>query len=263
MANYVDIHAHVLPGIDDGPSQLADSIEMARAAAASGISAIAATPHIRSDFPDVHVGELAEQCADVRAAVEQAAIPIELVSGTECSLVWAIEAADEELRLATYGQRGTDLLIETPLGPVLAIDHLLYEVRARGIRVVLAHPERSPDFQRDPGVVRELVRQGVLLQVNAGSLLTSNRRSPVRRLAEQLCTEGLAHVLASDGHRAASWRPVTKLADGVNALAELVGAGRARWMASAVPRAVLDGAELPAAPPIETRRRRRWLFNSG
>ena len=71
-------------------------------------------------------------------------------------------------------------------------------------------------------------------------------RSGVRRLAEQLCTEGLAHVVASDGHRATSWRPVTKLAAGLEALTALVGAERARWMAAGAPRAIVEGMKLPA-----------------
>jgi tyrosine-protein phosphatase YwqE len=88
------------------------------------------------------------------------------------------------------------------------------------------------------------VRQGVLLEVDADALLLPRRGSPVRRLAERLCRDGLAHVLASDGHRAASWRPVTNLAAGVEALARLVGQARADWMARDAPTAIINGSEL-------------------
>jgi protein-tyrosine phosphatase len=261
MAGYVDIHAHVLPGIDDGPSKLADSVALARAAAGAGTVTIAATPHVRSDFPDVHIDELAQRCQEMREALTREGVPIELIGGTEASLVWAIEASDEQLWLATYRQSGTDLLVETPSGPVFALDHMLYDLRARGIRVTLAHPERSIEFQHEVQPLRDLARQGVLFQVNAESLL--GRKSGVRRLAEQLCTEGLAHALASDGHRAASWRPVTKLAQGVEALTALVGSERALWMASTAPRAIVSGDELPEPPPLVSPRRRRWFFEKG
>jgi len=261
LDGYVDIHSHILPAIDDGPADMDGSIAMARAAADVGISTMAATPHLRSDFPDVHVEELAQRAQDVQAALERERIPLSVVSGAEVSLAWAVEASDEHLRLASYGQRGTDLLIETPSTGIYGLDRFLFELRARGHRVTLAHPERCADFHRDPEALRALVAQGVLLQVNADALVDAGRRSAIRRLAEQLCTEGLAHVLASDGHRASSWRPVTRLAQGLEALSELVGTQRAQWMASDVPRAIIEGAHLPPEPPVVRGARRRWPFS--
>jgi protein-tyrosine phosphatase len=239
------------------------SIAMARAAAEVGISTLAATPHLRSDFPHVHVEQLADRAQDVRDALKREGISLNIVCGAEASLVWAVDAGDDELKLATFGQRGTDLLVETPSVGIFGLDRMLYDVLARGTRVTLGHPERCGEFQRDPGALRALVTQGVLLQVNADALVDARRRSGVRRLAEQLCTEGLAHVLASDGHRASSWRPVTKLGQGVEALAGLVGADRARWMASDAPRAIVEGAQLPPEPPVDRNGTRRWRFNRG
>jgi protein-tyrosine phosphatase len=264
VAGYVDIHTHVLPGIDDGPSDVDGAIAMARAAAEAGTAILAATPHLRADFPDVHIDELAGRCQELRDVLEREQIPVRIVAAAEVSLVWALEALeadDEQLRLATFDQRGSDMLVETPSGSVFGLDRMLYEIRARGIRVTLAHPERSPEFQRAPERLDELVHQGVLLQVNAGSLADAGRRSGVRKLAERLCTSGLAHALASDGHRADSWRPVTKLPRGIEALTDLVGSERALWMASDAARAIVDGERLPEAPPVVAGRRRSWLFS--
>jgi protein-tyrosine phosphatase len=256
VTDFVDIHTHVLPGIDDGPPALDGAVEMARAAMATGTRTIAATPHLRADFPDVKVRELEERCRVLRARLSEEDVQVELVTGGEASLVWALEATDAEIELGSYGQRGTDLLIETP-GDVTNIEPLIYQLRARGFRVTLAHPERSARFQRDPRSLWSLSEQGVLLQVNAGALLAP-RRDPVRRLAEHLCRDGLAHVLASDGHRATSWRPVGTLAAGVQAATALVGSARAQWMASGAPAAVISGADLPTPPEIERPARRRW-----
>jgi tyrosine-protein phosphatase YwqE len=93
----------------------------------------------------------------------------------------------------------------------------------------------------------------VLLQVNADSLLIP-RGSPVRRLVERLCHDEVAHVLASDGHWAASWRPVTSLAAAVEAAAAIAGRDRAEWMAREAPAAIIDGSELPEPPPVARRR---------
>ncbi len=245
---FVDIHAHPLPGIDDGPDDLEESVAMVAAAAAAGTSTLVATPHLRADFPEVDVFELADRCGELREAARDVAPTLELVGGAETSLGWALAATDEELALASYGQRGTDLLIETPLANMPPIEPILGELRSRGYRVVLAHPERSPDFQRDRERVRALVEEGALLQINAGSLVSEAPLSRTRKLARWLCREGLAHAIASDGHRSRRWRPVGVLAEGVDALAGLVGDGRAQWMAEDAPGAIVQGCELPLWP---------------
>lgn len=260
LARLVDIHAHLLPGIDDGPRDLESALEMARAAVDAGIEVIAATPHLRRDFPDVHIEELAERRHDLRTALKRDQIPLEVIAGAETSLAWALEADDEHLALASYDEHGTDLLIEAPSGSVIGFERLLYELLARGFRLTLAHPERSPEFQGDHGPLSELVSHGVLLQVNAESLLAANRRSPLRRLAERLCRDGLVHALASDGHRAESWRPVTQLAQGLAAAAALVGAERASWMVEAAPAAIIASRPLPDPPQMAGPARRPRLL---
>jgi protein-tyrosine phosphatase len=259
MSGFLDIHSHVLPGIDDGPKDPDGSVEMLRRAAESGTSTIVATPHLRSDFPDVHVREIAERCATLNSLAQSAGIDIRLLAGAEVSLVWALDAGEEELRLASYGQRGTDLLIETPLSSTTGLGAGLYEIYRRGYRITLAHPERSRNFQEEPSAVSRLIDQGMVIQVNADSLLEDARKSRVGRLGRWLCTEGLAHVLASDGHRAESWRPVTSLALGVQAAGALVGPERAQWMARDAPAAVLEGRPLAPAPPVIAKSRSRLL----
>jgi protein-tyrosine phosphatase len=260
VLSYVDLHAHALPGIDDGPSDTDGAIAMLRAAATTGIATLAVTPHLRSDFPDVHVDELDRRCRALREAVARERIEIEIVCGAEVSLVWALEASDEELVLATYGQRGTDLLIETPTFDVVGFESRLHQLRANGRRVTLAHPERNVGFQRAPSRLAALVQDGVLLQVNAETLLDEGRRSDTHRLGRYLCSEGLAHALASDGHRASGWRPVTCLGKAARIAATLVGPDRARWMTHAVPEAIIAGAAIPEAPAGLSVRRRHGLL---
>jgi len=250
------MHAHLLPGIDDGPESVEGALEMARAAMATGIATIAATPHLRADFPDVHVEELADRCQKLSRALEHNRIPVRIVGGAEVSLIWALEAGHEHLRLASYGQRGNDLLIETPVD-VSGINQLLYPLRSRGYRITLAHPERSGAFQRHPEMLQSLTEQGVLLQVNADALLVQSKSSK-RKLTEYLLREGLAHSIASDAHRAAAWRRVTALAEGVEAANSLIGRPRSTWMSCDAPAAIIAGSALPAAPEIELAPRRWW-----
>ncbi len=256
VPGYVDIHAHVLPGVDDGPPDLDAAIEMARTATEAGTAVLAATPHLSADFPAVRVDELAARCEELRGALTDAGIILRLVLGAEVSLVWALEATDDELALATYGQRGTDVLIETPRRSIAGLGRLLYSLSSRGVRITLAHPEQNPDFQRNPAMLEELVGEGVLLQVNAESLLGPSRRSPASRLGRELCQRGIAHAIASDGHRAASWRPVGRLAEAARAAESLVGREQAGWMLAAAPAAIVAGVEPPERPLLPATRRR-------
>jgi protein-tyrosine phosphatase len=254
MDGLVDIHAHILPAIDDGPTNLESALEMARAAVDAGIDTLVATPHLRSDFPDVHLHELAGRCQELNGAIDAEGIPLRIVSGAEISLVWALSASQEELVLASVGQRGTDLLVETPLGTVGGIDQHLYQLRAQGFRITLAHPERSPEFQQDEDMLKALINQEVLLQINGGSLLDGRKRSESGRFARKLCVAGWPHALASDGHRGESWRPVEVLRQGVQAASGLVGSERAQWMARDAPAAIIAGMELPDPPKLRRRR---------
>jgi protein-tyrosine phosphatase len=257
----IDLHSHLLPGIDDGAREMEDAVKLAAGAAATGVTAMAATPHLRPDFPGVRPAELAERAAAVRAALAAAGVTLEVVVGAEVDLYRGLAAEDRELELASYGQRGGDLLVETPYGPLPPdFEDLLFRLRARGYRVLLAHPERNADFQRDPRRLAALAHDGTLLQVTADSLAAGGRRSGTRRTALALVAEGVAHVIASDAHGRV---PRAALRDGVAAAAR-VAPLRAEWMATDAPAAVLAGEPLPA-PPSERPRRTglRGLVRSG
>lgn len=250
----IDLHSHVLPGIDDGPPDMSGAVELARAAAEQGTRVLAATPHLRGDFPDVRPEELAGRCREVQTAIADAGIGLELVQGGEAGLMWAVNASDEELRAGSYGARGTDVLIESPYNALTtSFEELLFSITLRGYRVLLAHPENNPTFQRSPERLHALVNRGVLVQVTARSLVRAGRRSPQRSLARALVAEGVAHVLASDAHSAGTFRP-PRLADGVAAAAALVGGERARWMVEDAPAAILAGEPLPPPPSLVARR---------
>src|ERR1700691_1288522 len=90
---------------------------MARAAAEGGTAVLAATPHLHEDFPEVHVAELGSATKRLQAEIDSAGIPLQIVPGGEVSIAWAVDrASEEDLTLASYGQRGTDLLLEAPAG---------------------------------------------------------------------------------------------------------------------------------------------------
>jgi protein-tyrosine phosphatase len=256
----IDLHSHLLPGLDDGPADEAGALALATEAAAGGVRVMAATPHLRADFPAVRPEELPERVATLRAAIARAGVELEVVSGGEIDVLWALRASDDALRGASYDARGSDLLVETPYGELPTMfEDMLFQIQVRGFRVLLAHPERNPSFQRDPDRLDELVERGTLLQLTAASLAAGSR-SRAERLARRLVTRGRAHVIASDAHRAAGRR--ASLGEGVAAAERAAGGERARWMVTEAPAAILAGRPLPDPPPV-AEPRRAWPWRAG
>jgi len=248
----IDLHAHLLPGLDDGPPDEAGALAMAGEAAAAGVRMMAATPHLRADFPAVRPEELADRAARVRERLAAAGVALEVVQGGEVDVLWAQTASDAALRAVSYGGRGHDLLVETPYGELPGMfEDLLFRIRVRGFRLLLAHPERNPSFQADPQRLIRLTEQGVLLQLTAASV-SARGHSRAARLAHRLIADGHAHVIASDMHRAGGTR--ASLRDALAA----AGSDRARWMVTDAPAAILAGDPLPPAPAPPARRR-SWL----
>jgi protein-tyrosine phosphatase len=129
----IDLHCHILPGVDDGPDTLDGALELARELAGAGVRTVAATPHLRDDHPGVRAVELAARCGELTEVL--AGIELEVVPAAEVDVVRALEASDEELRLASFGQRGTDLLLETPYGPLpTSFDDQVFQLSVRGFR---------------------------------------------------------------------------------------------------------------------------------
>ncbi len=252
MTDLIDLHHHLLPGLDDGPATLAESLFAAEGAATDGVRVIAATPHLREDHPGVRPQELASRREELEVHLAEREIQVDVVSGGEVDLAWAQEASDEDLRLVSYGQQGSDLLLETPYGELPStFEALLFGIQVRGYRILLAHPERNPTFRKDPDRLAALVARGVLVQVTAGALVGARRGSPSRRLALWLIERGLCHVIASDSHGPSGRRGSLS---GAAAEAERAIGEAARQMVTAAPAAILAG-EAVSSPSV----RRSWV----
>ncbi|HEY2543401.1 MAG TPA: CpsB/CapC family capsule biosynthesis tyrosine phosphatase [Gaiellaceae bacterium] len=244
----IDLHSHVLPDIDDGVRTIEASLELLRAAAADGIEKIAATPHVREDYPTTPQ-TMERRLAEVCGAAREAAIPIEVLPGGELDLDFAARLDDEDLRRFGLGGNPKLLLLEFPyLGWPLQLSELVFHLQLRGFRVVLAHPERNADVQQDPERLRPLVDNGVVVQLTAASLDGRLGGAP-KASAKRLLDARLAHLVASDAH-APDVRSVGLSGAGGAAGDEPL----ARWLTEEVPAALLEGRPLPERPESPRRR---------
>ena len=255
----IDLHTHVLPGIDDGPQTVEGSIELARAAVADGVTTMVATPHVAWDLPGNDAARIAAAVEALEGELERAGVELTIRTGGELAITRAYELDESELRGLRLGG-GDWLLAECPLaGVATGFDGALYDIAGRGHRIVLAHPARSPSLQRDPELLKRLVAGGMLTSITAGALI-GRFGSTVKRFALWMLEEDLVHNVASDAHDARQRPP--GLSQGLAAAdAELPGvAERAEWLTLSVPRAILDGGPIPDAPGPVPAARRRGLF---
>jgi protein-tyrosine phosphatase len=254
----IDLHCHIVPGVDDGPETMEEAVALARAAQASGTETLVATPHIREDHP-FEVGSLAARVEEVRAALADARVELRLAAGGEVAITRLDDLDDEQLGELCLGD-GRYLLVESPYGRAPdMLEHVLFDLQLRGYQPLLAHPERAPSFQSDPGRLARLVDAGIFCSVTAGSM-RGRFGSTVRRFTIRLFREGMVHDVASDAHGAVKRPP--GLRDGFAELeSDLRGIEeQADWFTRVAPAAIISGAPLPDAPPPP---RKRGLFGRG
>jgi len=158
----IDLHSHILPGLDDGADDFDAALGIARTAVADGITAIAATPHVREDYPTT-ADAMEGGVRQLRKALEREGIELELLPGGEVSLEQLDRLSHDELRRFALAGNPNYLLVETPYWdwPV-PFGEIVARVRSFGMNPVIAHPERNPAIQADLGKVAALVDAGAL-----------------------------------------------------------------------------------------------------
>jgi protein-tyrosine phosphatase len=202
--SYVDLHCHLLPGLDDGAATLADALAHARRLDAEGVRDVACTPHIKTNcFPDVPIAEIPERVRALRAAIDAEGLHVRVHAGGEVGHEDALMLAPDELELVAQGPQGARwILLECPFAGVEQdFTEAAERLQGLGYGLVLAHPERSdgvlrPDRRQRLEALREA---GALLQVNVCSLL-GNHGLEAQEIATALVRAGTAFCLASDGH---------------------------------------------------------------
>jgi protein-tyrosine phosphatase len=257
----IDLHCHILPGLDDGPSNLDFSLAMARAAVEAGTQLIVATPHIRADF-DVDPAEIEPRVDLFNDRLQRERLPLRVLPGAEIGWATAPELDDRQLARLSLGS-GKRVLLESPYGkkPV-DVEGIVAGLEERGFKAVLAHPERCPLFQRDLERLRGLVERGTLCSITAGSM-AGRFGEPVRTFSVAMLRAGLVHDVASDAHDHIHRPPdlvgaFTKIEEEIPGIEQ-----QAAWYTVTSPVAILAGNPLPQAPsfgdPPSASRLRRLL----
>ncbi|MBM6619104.1 tyrosine-protein phosphatase [Bacillus suaedaesalsae] len=199
----IDIHCHILPGIDDGPKDLKDSLLMAKEAVAEGITSIIATPHFNQKYENSKEMILAK-VKQLNEVLEQENIPLTILPGQEPRIYGELLDDYEIGRILTLNKTGKYLFIELPSGHVPRYtEQLLYDIQMKEMTPIIVHPERNQEIIENPDVLYKLVEKGALTQITASSL-SGDLGKKIKKFSIQLIESSLTHFIASDAHNVSS-----------------------------------------------------------
>jgi protein-tyrosine phosphatase len=233
----IDTHLHILPGVDDGPETIQESLTLAQLLVQEGVHSAVATPHYNDEFPRRSAAEIRERVSHLQQALVRYSIPLRLFAGHEALLRAGLLEDIQAGWLATLNG-SSYLLLELWTSTWLPeTERVIFELLAHGITPIVAHPERYHTIQQDPCRLAALLQQGALAQLTASSL-AGMQGNNIRRCAETLLKQGLIHCIASDAH-GLHRRPPGVLR-GLERAMELVGRARVQQMIEAQPAAILS-----------------------
>jgi protein-tyrosine phosphatase len=249
--SYVDLHCHLLPGIDDGAPSLDVSFEMARMAVADGIRVVACTPHIMPGVYNNSGPDILSRVKQLQHALDEAGIPLRLAPGADVHITPELVAQLRDGQALTLD--GSRYFLFEPPHHILPprLEEHIFNLHSAGYVPILTHPERLTWIERSYDLIARLSRGGMLIQVTAGSVVGRFGRRP-KYWAERLLDEGMCHILATDAHDVERRPPV--LSKARDQSAERLGQEEAINLVFRRPLAILKNsnpAELPGVARAE------------
>ena len=240
----IDIHTHILPGIDDGAQVIEESIEIAKRASDEGVKAIVATPHVLEAISEDGWERIRDIFDRLKQRLISAKIGIDIILGAELFISPEVPAWIKRNRELTINGGNKYILIELPLYEIPPFtEQTIFELLLQGVVPIIAHPERCMAIQQDTNRLSALIGKGVLTQANVGSL-TGKYGKAARKTAKTLLTRNLIHMIGTDVHTLSNGS--YPLSQGVNMAAEVVGIERAKEMVTSVPGRMIRGEEIRA-----------------
>jgi protein-tyrosine phosphatase len=251
---FVDLHCHLLAGLDDGPATEEEALAMCRLAYAEGTRMVAATAHQNDRYPAVTPDCIRDSCGRLSQVLKGAGLPLLAFPCAEVMVHAEIETAWEAGALLSVADRRKYLLLEMPHGLFVDLGETVRGLVARGVRPILAHPERQEEFLHEPGRIEHLIAEGCLVQVSSGSVTRPRSRADAGALRGWF-RRGIVHCLGSDGHSPTARPP--EMAAAYQQVRRWAGSAVADRVCSTFGMAILQG--LPIQVPRPEPRRRSWL----
>lgn len=235
--SFIDIHCHCLPGLDDGPQNMKQSLALCRVLAADGVSVVVATPHQLGLFEGSYASaDIRQGVSLLNTELSRQKIPLEVLPGADVRVDERIPALLHTGQILTVADQGRYLLLELPHDVLIPLENLLTDLAAESITVILTHPERHEYLMQHPHTVKPWLEKGLLLQITADSLL-GNWGPRAEAAAWHFLETNPAALVASDAHHS-KLRP-SRLTDAWRVIARRLGEPAARQHCVENPRRIL------------------------
>ncbi len=259
MNGLVDIHCHLLPGIDDGAADLEASLAMAVMSVSQGVETIVLTPHQLGAFDHNRGDDIRRRTTELQSEINARGIPLKILPGADVRIEDSMMARLLEGDVLTLGDHGKHVLLELPHELYFPLEPVLDALHRHGMVGILSHPERNGGLLARQDLIAPLVDYGCLMQVTSGSLV-GGFGPDSQAMAERMVKQGLVHFLSTDGHSPKRRRP--RLGEGLAAATRLVGEEAAQAWCADNPRAVAEGREVTPGRTRVTAARRGWSLFS-
>ncbi|SFM26047.1 protein-tyrosine phosphatase [Gracilibacillus orientalis] len=211
----IDIHCHILPGVDDGAKHMEDSVQMAKSAVSQGINTIIATPHHLNGSYDNYKEDILVAVDQLNDRLQAEAIPLTILPGQETRINGDMLDDLENGQLLPLNDTSGYLFVEFPSNHVPRYTkQLMFDLQLQGIKPIIVHPERNKELIENPNILYDLVSNGTLTQVTAASV-AGRFGKKIKKFSLQLIEANLTHFIASDAHNITSRGFVMQEAHGV------------------------------------------------
>ena len=257
MIPLVDMHCHLLAGVDDGPRTDEEALEMCRIASAQGICLSAALAHQNDRWNMVTPQLIRERVQRLSQTLHAADVPLAVFPSAEVTAHPGMETLWQRGNLLSVADRRKYLLVEMPAGLFVDLRTIVKGLQLAGVRTILAHPERHPELLHDSGRIEQFIAEGCLVQVSSASVTESPTRQDARALKDWF-VRGVVHFMGSDGHSTGLRQP--RMAEAYRQIARWAGMHVADRVCSTNATAVVHGLPFRIPPPQP--RRKRWFFRS-
>ncbi len=238
----IDIHAHILPSLDDGPRTIEESVEICKVAANDGIKTIVATPHSKDGVYDAKSDKILKAVDILNIKLKENEIDLKILPGAEIHIFEGLVESIKRGEVLTINNGGKFILLELPFVFIPpGTNKLVFNLVANGIVPIIAHAERILPFQKKPDLVSQLVKSGARVQVNSHGL-TRRASARERKCAKRLLQNRLVHFIASDTHSLKSRPPILSIA--LEHAANIVGEIEARTLVYENPKHIINGLDI-------------------
>jgi protein-tyrosine phosphatase len=253
----IDIHSHILPGLDDGASDIHEALRMCDIAISEGIRTIVATPHTLNGIYENGREDILRATARLKEAIREKAMDIDVLPGSDTHLDVRLPEMLRQQKALTINDNQRFLLLELP--SFFIAEHVgrqVIELNHLGITPIISHPERNVTLREDMNIIHDLIRAGALLQITADSITGKFGRA-AEKSAFKILESDMAHILATDAHNATSRPPAPSAA--LEIIKREIGAERTRGMVLDIPECIIKGSMPFVRKPL--RKKTRSFFS--